>query len=96
MTRNINAFFNKKKEESYRSGAGILIISPVIQVPIVGKSYIRHEDFLLLLRPPPSGSYYPPWILKRAGLESSGRRLISSIGKTKRIAFFFCQKKITK
>ena len=29
----------------------------------------------------------PPENLKRAGLESSGRRLISSIGKTKRIAF---------
>ena len=39
-------------------------------------SYIRHEDFLLLLRPP-SGSGYPPWILKWAGLESSGRRLNS-------------------
>ena len=34
-------------------------------------SYIRHKDFLLLLRP--SGSGYPPWILKRARLESSGR-----------------------
>ena len=35
----------------------------------------------------------PPWILKRAGLESSGQRLISSIGKTKGIAFpFFWQK----
>ena len=31
----------------------------------------------------------PPWILKRGGLESSGRKLISSFGKTKRIAFFF-------
>ena len=29
-----------------------------------------------------------PWILKRGGVESSGRRLISSIGKTKRIVFF--------
>ena len=35
----------------------------------------------------------PPWILKQAGLESSGQRLISSIGKTKRIAFFFRPKK---
>ena len=34
-----------------------------------------------------------PWILKRGGLESSGRRLISSIGNTKRVAFFFWQKK---
>ena len=29
----------------------------------------------------------PPWILKRIGFESSGYRLISLIGKTKRIAF---------
>ena len=36
----------------------------------------------------------PPWILKWAGLESSGQRLISSIGKTKRIAFFFSPNKI--
>ena len=37
-------------------------------------SYIRHEDFL---RPPPPPSCVtlrvPPWILKRGGLESSGR-----------------------
>ena len=36
---------------------------------------------------------YPPWILKRGGLESYTPTLISSIGKTKRIAFFlafFC------
>ena len=32
----------------------------------------------------------PPWILKGAGMDSSGQRLISSIGKTKRLAFF-CQ-----
>ena len=31
----------------------------------------------------------PPWILKRAGLESSGQRLISSTVKTEGIAFFF-------
>ena len=30
----------------------------------------------------------PPWILKRGGLESSGWRLISSIGQTKGIVFF--------
>ena len=56
-------------------------------------SNIRHKDF----RPfvcPLSRSGYPPWILKQAGLESSGRRLISSIGKTKKNAFFcFWQKK---
>ena len=34
---------------------------------------------------PMSRSGYPPWILKRTGLESFGWRLISSIGKTKRI-----------
>ena len=32
-----------------------------------------------------SCSGYPPWILKRGGLESSGRILISSNGKTKKI-----------
>ena len=37
----------------------------------------------------PSRSGYPPLNLKRAGLESSGRRLISSIVKSKGIAFFF-------
>ena len=52
----------------------------------------------VLLRPS-SRSDYPPWILIRIGLESSGQRLISSIGKTKRIAFlllcfFFGKKKI--
>ena len=35
-----------------------------------------------------SRSDHPPWILKGDGLESSGRRLISLIGKTKGIAFF--------
>ena len=35
----------------------------------------------------------PPWIQKRAGLESSGWRLISSIGKTEIIAFCFGKKK---
>ena len=31
---------------------------------------------------------YPPWILKRGGLESSGQKPISSFGETKKIAFF--------
>ena len=35
----------------------------------------------------------PPWILKWAGLESSGRILISPIGKTKMIIFFLDGKK---
>ena len=38
--------------------------------------------------PPVSRSGYPPWNLKSGGVESSGRRLISSFGKTKRKAFF--------
>ena len=38
---------------------------------------------------PPSRSGDPPWILKWAGLVSFGRKLISSIGKIKRIIFFF-------
>ena len=42
----------------------------------------------------PSRSGDPPWNLKRAGLESSGWRLVSSIGKTKKITFcFFFQRK---
>ena len=36
-----------------------------------------------------SRSGYTPWIQKRGGLESSGQRLISSFGKTQKIAFFF-------
>ena len=36
-----------------------------------------------------SRSGYPPWILKRGGLESSGRIPSSLYWKTKRIAFFF-------
>ena len=45
-----------------------------------------------------SRSGYPPWILNRGGLESSGQRPISSIGKTKRIAYylFFGKKHIFK
>ena len=51
-------------------------------------SYIRKGKY----RPatpatPPSRSGDPPWVLKWAGLESSGRRIIYSIGKTKIIAF---------
>ena len=50
------------------------------------QSYISHKDYRS-----PSGLRHdqgtPPWILKRGGLESYGRILISSIGKTKRIVF---------
>ena len=42
---------------------------------------------------PPSRSYYPPpWFLKWAWLESSGRSFISLVGKTKRKDFFFGDK----
>ena len=47
----------------------------------------RRSTILLLLLLCMSRSGYPPWILKRGGLESSGRRLISSIGKIKRVEF---------
>ena len=56
-------------------------------------SYIRHKDF----RPFVRNAQGTPWILKRGWLESSGQILISSIGKTKIIAFFsyfFWAKKI--
>ena len=49
----------------------------------------------VLLRPScsvstsPSRSGASPWIQKRGGLESTGRRLISAFGKTKRIEFFW-------
>ena len=51
------------------------------------------SDARILVFLAPSHSYYPPWNLKLGGLESSGPRLISSIGKTKRIAFFLAKKK---
>ena len=55
----------------------------------VMKSKIRQENFRpfdFVLR---NAHGIPRWILKWGGLESSGRRLTSSFGKTKRIAFFF-------
>ena len=39
---------------------------------------------------------YPPWILKRTGLEISGQRLISSIGKSKGMFFFLKKFQIKK
>ena len=57
--------------------------------PILGrKSTVLLLLLLLLLCMSRSGDP-PPWILKRGGVVSSGRRLISSIGKTKQIAYFF-------
>ena len=35
-------------------------------------------------------SVYPPWILKRAGQQSSSQIASSKYWKTKRLAFFFC------
>ena len=53
-------------------------------------SYIRHKDFLpSFVRPPPSRSGDPPWILQWAGLESSGWITSSWYWRTKRIALFF-------
>ena len=52
----------------------------------------RRNPVRLLLCTSRSG--YSPRFMKRGGLESSGRRLLSSIGKTKRIASFFFGKKI--
>ena len=51
---------------------------------LYSKSKIRHKDFF-----PPVTLRVPPWILKRGELESSGQKIISSIGKIKRIALFF-------
>ena len=56
-------------------------------------SYIRKENYRPATTPaaaPAAAPMYvtlrgPPWILKGSGLESSGQRLISSIGQTKRI-----------
>ena len=55
---------------------------PAIQYKTKGFPSVRPSFF-------PSRSCNTPWILKRGGLESSGWWLISSIGKTKRIAFLF-------
>ena len=56
------------------------------------KSNTRLKDFPA----PPfclSRSDHTPWILKQGGRESSGQRIISSIGKTKKIALFSVFKK---
>ena len=65
--------------------------------PISQPSYIRKGK----CRPAtptaaPSRLGDPPWILKWARLESYGRRLISLIEKTIRIAFFFGKTNIFK
>ena len=65
------------------------IWSPPVLPLLERRSTVLLLLLLLLLHLCMSRSGDPPWILKWAGLESSDRRLISSIGKTKRIAFFF-------
>ena len=66
----------------------LIFAKPLIQVQqfTAKSSYIRLKDFRLFVR---HAQGTPPWILKRGGLESSGRRLISSNGKTKLIVFFY-------
>ena len=61
-------------------------------------SYIKKGKYRPATTTPtsPSRSCYHSWILKRGGLDTSGRRLISAIGKTKRIAFFWTKKNILK
>ena len=49
----------------------------------------RTLGFQSSVRPSSVTLVLPPWILKWGGLESSDRRIISLIGKTKKIAFFF-------
>ena len=55
--------------------------------PILDTRISIHPDFSVLV--PSVTLRVPPWILKRGGLGSSGQRLISSIGKNKRILFIF-------
>ena len=56
------------------------------------ESFIRKGKYHLAT-PALWRSGYPPWNLKQGGLKSSCWRLISSIGKTKIIAFFLQEKK---
>ena len=68
----LNSLYQGRKDDT------VATISPALS------SKIRHKDFRLsFVLCPLSRSGYPPWILKRGGLENSGRRLISSNGKTK-------------
>ena len=66
--------------------------------PQIVTSYIRKGKYCPATPPPPPppsrSQRTRPGLKKRGGLESSGQRLISSNGKTKRIAFFFGQIKI--
>ena len=60
-SRNCYHGYNKYKIVA-RDSSGFLVLDTRISV----RPFVR-----------PSGLYYPPWILKRAGLESSGR-IVSS------------------
>ena len=55
-------------------------------------SNIRHKNFRPSCSVLCNAQTTPPVIPKWGGLESSGRRLVSSNGKTKRIAFLFSVK----
>ena len=59
------------------------------------KKKFNSVEFMKFVFFPSLRSWYTPWILKWGRQESSGRRLFSSIGKTKMIAFYllFRQKK---
>ena len=60
-----------------------LFLSTLLGNPILDtKIFVFRPDFVR------HAQGTPPWILQQDGLESSGRRLISPIGKTKRITFF--------
>ena len=90
---------SKSKAKSRRSAqitlvlfCGIIYISQEVKrSPICGIENPLLDTRISVLCPP---SFFvtlrrpPPWILKRAGLESSDQGLISSIGKAKIIAFF--------
>ena len=57
--------------------------------PIWKHPILERKSTALLLLLCMSRSGYPSWILKRGEVESSGQRLIFSIGKTKRMDILF-------
>ena len=88
----VQTCYDKKRLTDYR----------VLKILLSSVSNIRHTDFrpswfFLCPSSRPAGwlsrSRDRPWFPKQVGLESSGRRLISSNGKTNRIAFFSVKKK---
>ena len=70
---------------------GIIDVVPFFTFFCIFTVSKKNPSFVLRMS---RSNYPPPWILKRGWLESSGRRLISWNGKTKRNAFsFFATKK---